>query len=248
MESNIGPQRTASSLSLDQAIAKITSAVTTINLRGRVLPYEEKRIEDGLKALETEERGMVELNKKEKRFGIYRQVLRQIKKKSGLQLVAVFAVGLGLSHTNSMKDRIRVLLPSKVEEHKHLLQSPIISKVVDKYRTTGKIFIFSQARYLMKPTLARDSTGSTLSMQPHQPTLVEHDPDGCPEVPLSVLGYETSRVFELTLGDLNNILKSDQVLGRVLLMEPHGKTLPFVTITISEESCGYFTAKRDRVG
>jgi hypothetical protein len=66
---------------------------------------------------------------------------------------------------------------------------------------------------------------------------------------LNMSGSQTSRVFELTLQDAHRIITSHQVLGRVLLMEPHSKqTLPFITVTLTEELCGYFTTKRNRVG
>jgi hypothetical protein len=86
-----------------------------------------------------------------------------------------------------------------------------------------------------------DATNSSEQSYSEQPKL--------PSIPVDMSGSQTSRVFELTLEDVQGIITSQQVLGRVLLMEPHRKeTLPFITVTLTEELCGYFTTKRNRVG
>jgi hypothetical protein len=89
-------------------------------------------------------------------------------------------------------------------------------------------------------------TDPDASVPTEQPYSERSEP---PSIALNMSGSQTSRVFELTLQDAHRIITSHQVLGRVLLMEPHSKqTLPFITVTLTEELCGYFTTKRNRVG
>jgi len=61
---------------------------------------------------------------------------------------------------------------------------------------------------------------------------------------LSFLDSLAGRVFQLTLEDARAITASSHVIGGIWLTDPYSGTLPFITISISQEACGEYTIGR----
>ena len=214
-----------------------------INLRGGVKDHERKRVEEAF-AMLAQSLGPSS-GKTGKRRGSYLHFLQQVNKHCGSQLVVASSVGIGQSAIAGMKELSRLRLPLEIKKHERALKSSTLQTVAEECRT-------------QVPSNA--STVDVPSTQSHRPVPTEPDApvsseqsyseqSELPSIPLDIFGSQSSRVFELTLEDAQGIIASRQVLERVLLIEPHRKqTLPFITVTLTEELCGYFTAKRNRVG
>jgi hypothetical protein len=254
MASASRPSQKFSSLSIVEAINKIQAAVEEINLRGGVKDHERKRVREAF-AMLAQSPGPSS-GKTGKRRGSYLRFLQQVDKDCGSQLVVASSVGIGLSGIASMKELTRLRLPLEIKKHERALKSPALQAVADEYRTAGleNCFPHKFVQHLTRPPVPSNaSTVDVPSTQSHRPVPAPEQSYSeqleRPSIPLDMFGSQTSRVFELTLEDAQAIITSQQVLGRVLLMEPHSKqTLPFITVTLTEELCGYFTVKRNRVG
>jgi len=85
-------RRQFQSLSIDEALAKIRTAVETINLRGGVKPYERRRVKEAFTILSQIAKSP-SIKTGERRES-YRKFLQQIRNGCRPQLVVVSAVGL----------------------------------------------------------------------------------------------------------------------------------------------------------
>ncbi|KAF2444653.1 hypothetical protein P171DRAFT_279586 [Karstenula rhodostoma CBS 690.94] len=229
------------------------SAAESINLRGGVKLHERKRVKEAFALLAQPAQPAQPPNgKKSKRREDYRLFLQHLNERCGSQPVVVSVVGVGQSVITSMKEHDRLRLPVEIQRHERDFTSPTLQALAEECRRQGKTGIrYENIRCLNKlDSLKKDAVEvlSNLSTQSRRPSLPKLSLTELPAIPLQVFGSQTSRVFELTLEDAQAIITSHQVTGRVLLMEPHSmQTLPFITISLSEELCRYFTAQRNRV-
>ncbi|KAF1348411.1 hypothetical protein EJ07DRAFT_24361, partial [Lizonia empirigonia] len=210
------------SMSIDEAIAKIRTAVGIIDLRGGVRDHEGKRVEEAFTMLaQPPELSSGKTGEKtSKRRESYLRFLRQVNKQCGSQLVVAISVGIGQSAIASMKELTRLRLPLEIKKYERALKSPTLQKVAEEFCSKGR------------DTLSfTNITVDVSSVQSHRP--ISNEPDApispvqpyseqpkLPSIPLDMFGSQTSRVFELTLEDVQGIITSQQVLGRYVVPIP----------------------------
>jgi hypothetical protein len=140
MASTGGPSQRSRSMSIDEAIAKITTAVDVITLRGSVTDQEEKRVKEAFAMLAQPPGSKSELKsgKTSKRRESYLRFLRRVDEQCGSQLVVASAVGIGQSAIAGMKELTRLRLPSEIKKHEGALKSPGLQKVVNELCMKGR--------------------------------------------------------------------------------------------------------------
>jgi phosphoribosylformimino-5-aminoimidazole carboxamide ribonucleotide (ProFAR) isomerase len=134
-----GPSRTSPSMSIDEAITKIRTAVEVINLRGGIRDHEEKRVEEAF-AMLAQPQGLSsgkKSGKTSKRRENYLHFLRRVDEQCGSQLVVASSVGIGQAAIAGMKELTRLRLPLEIKKHERALKSPNLQKVVNKFCIKG---------------------------------------------------------------------------------------------------------------
>jgi hypothetical protein len=140
MASASRPHRNSTSLSIDEAIEKISMAVEAINLRGSVKDHERKRVEDAFAMLAQSPRPSSQKTGKRQRS--YLHFLQQVDKHCGSQLVVASSVGIGQSAIAGMRELTRLRLPLEIKKHKRALTSLTLQTIAEDCRTQGSKIIF----------------------------------------------------------------------------------------------------------
>lgn len=162
------------SLSLEEALEKLREASETIESRGGVRPHEGRRVEEALQLITASP--LRSGSKAAERRQCYQQFLMNVEKLCGIEMVTLCAVGLGKSAVASMKDSVRLRLPSRIKPQTDSLGRSLLRKLVDEYSesvclASGVGSTFEETR------VVAETRTSTPAAAPAPPPAPEPEPD-----------------------------------------------------------------------
>lgn len=125
------------SLSLEEALGKLREASEIIESREGVKQHEGKRIQEALRLVKMLPAPIPSASKTAERKESYQQFLRKVENLCGLEMVTLCAVALGKSAIASMKDHVRLRLPSKIKIEEDTLKCSTLPKLIEEYSNEG---------------------------------------------------------------------------------------------------------------
>lgn len=130
------------SLSLEEALRKLCESSEIIESREGVKEHEGKRIQEALRLVQRLPAPAPAASKTAKRKESYHQFLRRVENLCGLEIVTLCAVALGKSAVASMRDHVRLRLPSKIKIEKDTLKCSTLPKLIEEYSNKGSLSQF----------------------------------------------------------------------------------------------------------
>jgi len=204
-----------------------------VRIREDIKPHEKRRVEEAFALRSTSELHLI--SRKAERRDIYRKFLEMVQKTSGDQMVTLCAIGLGPSTVAGMKELVRLRLVVQIQKKKAELECDALRIITDAVLSERQADATTTAQQAEHPFQTRDQT-----MVP----IRESETHGH-EIPLTMTGQLSGRVFQLTVEDAFSALTSENVHGGVWLTEPYDtRSLPFVTFSISEDLSQQFALQR----
>lgn len=126
------------SLSLEEALGKLRRASVIIKSCEGVKQHEGKRIREALSLVNMPPACAPSVLKTSERQDSYQQFLRKVENLCGLEIVTLCAVALGKSAVASMRDHVRLCLPSNIKIEEDTLKCSILPKLIEEYSNEGE--------------------------------------------------------------------------------------------------------------